>query len=136
MPTLNITRQAAPKLSAQEKKLYARLEKPKSMRYVRRVMNPIFEEAQAKFGDAIAEIVEREHWGPNFDAYYDVWVRRRAAAIDDFFSDKLLDLQLEKYAMVLVQVEKAEDYREPSRRASSTTVNHNGRNHRRLSRAK
>ncbi len=128
-----ITRLASPKLTAQEKALYARLEKPKSMRYVRRVMNPIFAEAQAKFGDAITEIVEREHWGPNFDAYYDVWVRRRAPAIDDFFSNKLLDLLLEQYAMVLVQVKKAEDYREPSRRASSTTVNHKGRNHRRLS---
>lgn len=65
--------------------IIAHLNKPKSMRHIRAVMNPLFEEAKEKFGDAIVEIVEREHWGPNFDAYYDVWVCRRWSDIQDFF---------------------------------------------------
>lgn len=90
--------------------LVARLEKPKSMRYIRRLMKPLFEELQAKFGNAIVEIVEREHWGPNFDAYYDVWVRRRSSEIEKFIDNKLYELDDENYVLILVQVKETEDY--------------------------
>jgi hypothetical protein len=86
-----------------QKEIIARLEKPKSMRYIRTLMKPIFQMAKAKFGNAIVDIVEREHWGPNFDAYYDVWVRRQWEDIREFFTEKLLDLQLKKYVAVLTQ---------------------------------
>ena len=97
----------APKLTTED--IVARSEKPKSMRYVRSLMKPIFAEAQAKFGDAIADIVEREHWGPNFDAYYDIWVRRRSPAIKEFFSDRLFKLQLDKFVLVLAQVKEGNE---------------------------
>lgn len=90
--------------------LIARLEKPKSMRYIRKLMKPLFEELQAKFGNAIAEIVEREHWGPNFDAYYDIWVRRRSTEIEKFIDNKLLDIENENYVFILVRVKEADDY--------------------------
>ena len=95
--------------------IIARLNKPKSMRHIRAVMNHLFEEAKKKFGDAIVEIVEREHWGPNFDAYYDVWVCRRWPDIQDFFSQKLHELLLERYVFVLAQIKRTDDYRERSR---------------------
>jgi len=95
--------------------IIARLNKPKSMRHIRSVMNPLFEEAKTKFGDVIVKVVEREHWGPNFDAYYDVWVRRQWSDIQDFFTQKLLDLLLERYVFVLVQIKRTDDYREQSR---------------------
>ena len=116
MPTASI-----PKLTAKEKEIYARLEKAKSMRYVRSLMKPIFAEAQAKFGAAIVDIVEREHWGPNFDAYYDFWVRSRASAINDYFSDKLLDPSLDKYVLVLVQVKEASKANGRLRKPNSTS---------------
>ena len=93
-----------------QKEVIARLEKPKSMRYIRSLMRPIFEMAKAKFGNAIVDIVEREHWGPNFDAYYDVWVRRQWEDIRKFFTKELLDLQLEKYVAVLTQIKRTDDY--------------------------
>jgi len=95
--------------------IIARLNKPKSMRHIRNVMNPLFEEAKTKFGDAIVKVVEREHWGPNFDAYYDVWVRRQWSDIQGFFTQKLLDLLLERYVFVLVRIIKTDDYRERPR---------------------
>jgi len=102
--------------------IIARLNKPKSMRHIRAVMNPLFEEAKKKFGDAIVEIVEREHWGPNFDAYYDVRVCRRWPDIQDFFSQKLHELLLERYVFVLTQIIKTDDYhdalRKPARKAT------------------
>lgn len=94
--------------------IIARLEKPKSMRYIRRIMKPLFEEARAKFGDAIANIVEREHWGPNFDAYYDIWVRRRWPEIKKFFRDKLSEIELENYVLILVQIKETDDYSDNS----------------------
>ena len=94
--------------------IIARLEKPKSMRYIRRIMKPLFEEARAKFGNAIADIVEREHWGPNFDAYYDVWVRRRWPEIKKFFRDKLSEIELENYVLILVQIKETDDYSDNS----------------------
>ncbi len=97
-----------------QKAIIARLEKPKSIRYIHTLMKPIFEAAKAKFGNAIVDIVEREHWGPNFDAYYDVWVRRRWLEIHDFFNKKLLALQLEKYVAVLTQIKTTDDYSENS----------------------
>jgi hypothetical protein len=93
----------------------ARLNKPKSMRYIRQVAKPIFEEAKAKFGNAIVEIVEREHWGQNFDAYYDVWIRSRSSRIEKFFDDKFFNLQLEQGVAVLAQIKETDDYRERSR---------------------
>jgi len=98
-----------------QKEIIARLDKPKSMRYIRNLMKPLFEAARAKFGDAIVEIVEREHWGSNFDAYYDVWVNRNFSEIDDFFNKRLLDLQLEKFVAVLAQIKETDDYRERPR---------------------
>jgi len=95
--------------------IVARIEKPKSMRQIRKLVNPIFEEARRKFGEAIVEIVEREHWGPNFDAYYDVWVRRRWPEVKKFFSHELHALQDEKYVFVLAQIKETGDYREHSR---------------------
>jgi len=95
--------------------IVARIEKPKSMRQIRKLVNSIFEEAQRKFGDAIVEIVEREHWGPNFDAYYDVWVRRRWPEVKKFFSHELHALQDEEYVFVLAQIKETDDYRERSR---------------------
>jgi len=95
--------------------MIARLNKPKSMRYIRQVVKPIFEEAKVKFGNSIIEIVEREHWGPNFDAYYDVWIRSRPAKIENFLDDKFFDLQLEQGVAVLAQIKEAGDYREPPR---------------------
>ncbi len=94
--------------------LIAHLEKPKSMRHIRKLMKPLFEELQAKFGNAIADIVEREHWGPNFDAYYDVWVRRRSSEIEKFIDNKLLELENENYVFILVQVKETDDYRSNS----------------------
>jgi hypothetical protein len=94
--------------------IIARLEKPKSMRYIRRIMKPLFEEALGKFGNAIAEVVEREHWGPNFDAYYDVWVRRRSAEIKKFIDNKLHKLEDENYVFILVQVKETDDYSDNS----------------------
>ena len=98
-----------------QKEIIARLDKPKSMRYIRKLMQPLFETARAKFGDAIVEIVEREHWGSNFDAYYDIWVKRDFAEIDDFFNKRLLDLQLEKFVAILAQIKETDDYRERPR---------------------
>ena len=69
---------------------------------------------KAKFGNAIVEIVEREHWGPNFDAYYEVWIRSRSSRIEKFFDDKLFNLQLEQGVAVLAQIKEADDYRERS----------------------
>jgi hypothetical protein len=106
-----------------DEEIIARLEKPKSMRYIRRLMKPIFEEVRAKFGDAIVDIVEREHWGPNFDAYYDLWVRRRWAEIREFLTEKLLELQLEKYVAVLVQVKTTDDYSDNSRKHLRSATN-------------
>jgi hypothetical protein len=83
-------------------------------------MKPIFEAAKAKFGDAIVDIVEREHWGPNFDAYYDVWVRRQWEDIRGFFTKKLLDLQLEKYVAVLTQIKTTDDYSDNSHTRART----------------
>jgi hypothetical protein len=94
--------------------LVARLEKPKSMRHIRKLMKPLFEEVLARFGNAVVEIVEREHWGPNFDAYYDVWVRRRSSEIEKFIDNKLLDLENENYVFILVQIKETEDYNDNS----------------------
>ena len=114
-----------------QKEIIARLDKPKSMRYIRNLMKPLFETARAKFGDAIVEIVEREHWGPNFDAYYDVWVNRGFAEIDDFFNKSLLDLQLEKFVAVLAQIKTTDDYRDTPRKLVRTSTKHrqNNRSH-------
>ncbi|MCI0690464.1 hypothetical protein L0337_00490 [candidate division KSB1 bacterium] len=103
--------------------IIARLEKPKSMRYIRKLMKPLFEELQARFGNAIAEIVEREHWGPNFDAYYDVWVRRRSSEIEKFIDNKLLELENENYVFILVQVKEIEDYSTNSRAQARVNSN-------------
>ncbi len=95
--------------------IIARLEKPKSMRYIRKLMKPLFEELQMRFGNAIVKIVEREHWGPNFDAYYDVWVRSHSSEIDEFIDNKLPELENDKYVFVLVQVKETDDYSGNSR---------------------
>jgi hypothetical protein len=103
--------------------LIARLEKPKSMRFIRTLMNPLFEELQAKFGNAIVDIVEREHWGPNFDAYYDVWVRRRSSEIEKFIDNKLLDIEDENYVLILVQVKETGDYSDNSHPRARVVAN-------------
>jgi len=108
--------------------IIARLEKPKSMRYIRRLINPIFDEARTKFRNAIANIVEREHWGPNFDAYYDVWVYRDSSKIDDFFNKKLLDLQLEKFVAVLAQVKKIDNYNDQLKAGTHTNSKKHSKN--------
>jgi len=110
-----------------QKEIIARLDKPKSMRYIRNLMKPLFETARAKFGDAIVDIVEREHWGPNFDAYYDVWVRRQWPDIQDFFTQKLLDLQLEKFVAVLAQIKTTDDYRGSLRENAHRKHSKNGK---------
>lgn len=106
-----------------QEEIIARLEKPKSMRYIRRIMKPLFEEARAKFGNAIADIVEREHWGPNFDAYYDVWVRRRSSEIKKFIDNKLYELENENYVLILVQVKETDDYSANSNAHARATLN-------------
>lgn len=107
--------------------IIAHVERPKSMRYIRSVVKPIFEKARAEFGDAIVDIVEREHWGPNFDAYYDVWVRRRWPEIKAFFSDKLHALQDEKFLFILAQIKTTDDYQDDSSKLAHTTTNHRKR---------
>jgi hypothetical protein len=106
-----------------QEEIIARLEKPKSMRYIRRLLKPIFEESRMKFGIAIVDIVEREHWGPNFDAYYDIWVRGKSSEVEEFFDDKLLELQLEKFVAVLAQIKKTDDYSDNSRKRLRSTTN-------------
>jgi hypothetical protein len=103
--------------------IIARLQKPKSMRYIRQLMKPLFEKTRAKFGNAIADIIEREHWGPNFDAYYDVWVRRRSPEVKEFIRNKLLEIEEEKYVFVLVQVKETDDYDDNSRAHLRITSN-------------
>lgn len=103
--------------------IIARLEKPKSMRYIRRMMKPLFEKARAKFGNAIADIVEREHWGPNFDAYYDVWVRRHSSEIKKFIDNKLHKLEDENYVFILVQVKETDDYSDNSHQRARVVSN-------------
>ena len=110
-------------ISLTQEEIIARLEKPKSMRYIRKRMKPLFEELQAKFGNAIADIVEREHWGPNFDAYYDVWVRRRSSEIEKFIDNKLLELENENYVFILVQVKETDDYSANSHVHARVTLN-------------
>jgi hypothetical protein len=108
--------------------IIAFVEKPKSMRYIRRVVKPIFEKAQSKFGDAIVKIVEREHWGPNFDAYYDIWVRRRGPEVKEFISHNLHQLQDDKYLFVLAQIKETADYSDyPQINARSNSASKNGK---------
>jgi len=83
---------------------------------------------KAKFGNAIVEIVEREHWGPNFDAYYEVWIRSRSSRIEKFFDDKLFNLQLEQGVAVLAQIKEADDYRERSRIKVATNPRKHSKN--------
>jgi hypothetical protein len=110
-------------ISLTQEEIIARLEKPKSMRYIHRLMKPIFEAARMEFGSAIVDIVEREHWGPNFDAYYDVWVCRQWEEIRGFFTTKLLDLQLEKYVAVLTQIKRTDDYSDNSHPRARVVAN-------------
>jgi hypothetical protein len=107
--------------------ILAYLEKPKSMRYICQLLKPIFREAHRKFGDAIVEIVEREHWGPNFDAYYDVWVRSRSSEVQDFFLDNLFKLQDDEFIFIFAQVKETDDYCEvageaPRKRSKSVSL--------------
>lgn len=94
--------------------IIARLNKPKSMRSIRNIMNPLFAKAKNRFGDAIVDIVEREHWGPNFDAYYDVWVRRQWSDIQEYFTENLLELLLTRHVFVSIQIKKTNNYSDNS----------------------
>jgi hypothetical protein len=108
--------------------IIAFIEKPKSMRYIRKMVKPTFEKAQSKFGEAIVEIVEREHWGPNFDAYYDIWVRRRRPEVKEFISHSLHQLQDDKYIFVLAQVKETADYSDhPQISTRSNSASKNGK---------
>lgn len=111
---MKIAKRNKPLLTQEE--IIARLEKPKSMRYIRRLMKPIFEAAKAKFVNAIVDIVEREHWGPNFDAYYDVWVRRQWSDIQEYFTENLLELLLARHVFVSIQIKKTDEYQDDSRK--------------------
>lgn len=84
--------------------IIALLEKPKSRKQIRLLMKPIFQQARKEFGNAIIDVIEREDWGPNFDAYFDVLVSRQATEIQEFFVDSLQRLQDERLIFVLVQV--------------------------------
>ncbi|MGH7597724.1 MAG: hypothetical protein ACREOI_15350 [bacterium] len=77
-------------------------------------MNPLFAKAKNRFGNAIVDVVEREHWGPNFDAYYDVWVRRQWSDIQEYFTKNLLELLLARHVFVSIQIKKTDDYSDNS----------------------
>jgi hypothetical protein len=100
--------------SLTNEQIIARLNKPKSMRYIRNIMNPLFAKAKNRFGNAIVDIVEREHWGPNFDAYYDVWVCRQWSDIQEYFTENLLELLLARHVFVSIQIKKTDDYSDNS----------------------
>ncbi len=100
--------------SLTNEQIIARLNKPKSMRYIRNIMNPLFAKAKNRFGNAIVDVVEREHWGPNFDAYYDVWVRRQWSDIQEYFTKNLLELLLARHVFVSIQIKKTDDYSDNS----------------------